>query len=602
MSIKIPVGGFRKVGYKTRFFQLSAVFPPALAILVGWSLFSQMRLEDSVARVFSIAEASLDASIQLCVETGAFIKTGTEEARTRWTRKYAALGDVLNKFDGKTWNNPIAGTMKSNYEDMQALFDRLVTSVGARTGGVPVSQDRRAFDDELASQLTLRADAIAVNAIRLAESAHADAASARNRTDAIIIIFSSILALFMGALAYRAAEEAHRARELVREELRKSDINLSDAGIRLRRAREMALEYERLREREKLARLAADKNRNALSLIFSSADSLKKHVGTAVEGVGAHFATVERAMRDSEETLKLWNGLVMTDKFPAEIAVNDIVKDAIEWSKPVWERPEWTHIEMAVELDPHVPVVCVNRTDLLEAIINVIRNAAEAMPKGGKLTVKTRLEDGSAVIEVSDCGFGMSDAEKDRCLDAFFSTKGPRHAGMGLTVAEAVARQYGGGVSVQSESKKGTSICVRLPASKGAGTAAAECAKTAGAVRPLRVLIADDEQWSRDTLCGFLREDGHTVSVAADGKAALDAFLHGTFDLVITDWAMPDMTGEELTKAVRAKKPGQRIIMATGFSAHDNRVGHVPECADATVTKPISQETLRGVIARVIVG
>jgi CheY-like chemotaxis protein len=188
----------------------------------------------------------------------------------------------------------------------------------------------------------------------------------------------------------------------------------------------------------------------------------------------------------------------------------------------------------------------------------------------------------------------MSEEIRSRCLEPFFSTKGERGTGLGLSMVFGIVKRHNGQLDLQSEMGKGTTFSICLPLG---GVEIVSVEEAPAVTRPMRILLAEDEVVSRDVVSRFLRMDGHEVEIVENGFDALHAFEQQSFDLVLTDHGMPGMNGLQLAAAVKELQPNVPIILLTGFGHPGLRNGETPDCVDIVISKPVPQNALRKAIA-----
>ena len=242
-------------------------------------------------------------------------------------------------------------------------------------------------------------------------------------------------------------------------------------------------------------------------------------------------------------------------------------------------------IELAASFPADLALVHVDPNQLELAVLNLSINARDAMPQGGKLSISARretigplnqreLEAGEFVrITVSDSGMGMDEATLKRAAEPFFTTKGlGKGTGLGLSSVYGMAKQSGGAIAIASRVGSGTTVELWLPVAAGAerhivGAAIVaggnDCAKT----RACSILLVDDDPMVAETTVGMLEVLGHRVKVASSGGRALEILVADTsVDLVITDYAMPGMTGKELAQRIRETRPNLPVVLASGYA------------------------------------
>jgi CheY-like chemotaxis protein/anti-sigma regulatory factor (Ser/Thr protein kinase) len=255
-------------------------------------------------------------------------------------------------------------------------------------------------------------------------------------------------------------------------------------------------------------------------------------------------------------------------------------------------------VEIVTELGD-IPPVTGNDAELREMLINLIFNAVDAMPQGGTITLRTRAcADGGVELTVTDTGIGMSEDVRRQCLEPFFTTKGEHGSGLGLSMVYGIVERHGGTVSVESQLGQGTTFSFTFP--EDTSGAVTQATAPAEMVPPLRILVVDDQPVQCELIAHALQRDWHTITVAGNGREALDLFERREFDLVITDKAMPGMNGEQLAVAVKSLEPGTRVILLTGFGAIDEDREGQSEFVDLVLAKPASLAELRAAISKVM--
>ena len=237
-------------------------------------------------------------------------------------------------------------------------------------------------------------------------------------------------------------------------------------------------------------------------------------------------------------------------------------------------------IEIAFDLPAGLPPASADQNQIELALLNLAVNARDAMPDGGTLTISLSLEQAPAARDlaagryiklcVSDTGCGMDPQTLNRAIEPFFSTKEVgKGTGLGLSMIHGLALQLKGALRLHSESGRGTRAELWLPVAHGAATAAAPDARSEASVskRRLTLLLVDDDFLISLSTAALLEDLGHDVIKASSGPAALDVLNSGkSIDLLITDYAMPGMTGVQLAEAARKLKPDLPILLATGYA------------------------------------
>ncbi|MBA7596929.1 Sensor kinase CckA [subsurface metagenome] len=262
-----------------------------------------------------------------------------------------------------------------------------------------------------------------------------------------------------------------------------------------------------------------------------------------------------------------------------------------------WQK-DGVEIEVSTDLNA-VNSVRGDMAELREALINIIFNAVDSMPQGGKLTVKAWQEDNQVVLSVSDTGVGMPDEIKSKIFDPFFTTKGPDGMGLGLSITYGIITRHGGNIDVESSPGEGTTFYVRLPLG-GEEMKNRSSSSSPSPVRKSKILLVDDDPEVSEVLELMLAQIGHEVAVVSQGQEAVALFEQGDYDLVITDLGMPDISGWEVAKAVKRKRSETPVILITGWGIQLDSEEMSRSGVDGVIAKPFSKQVLVDQLARLL--
>src|SRR5881396_1278167 len=290
---------------------------------------------------------------------------------------------------------------------------------------------------------------------------------------------------------------------------------------------------------------------------------------------------------------------------PVVLDLNHLVKNVGKMLRRLIGENIQLTTEPAAELD----AVCADPGQLEQVLVNLVVNARDAMPQGGRLTIATanvHVAEGGArvlavppgryvVLRVTDTGAGMDAATLERAFEPFFTTK-PRGKGTGLGLATVygIVRQSGGHIEVESMPGAGTTFRIYLPrvedvAEQGAASTAAAPARGAETV-----LVVEDDERVRALARKALEQAGYRVLVAAGGKEALAAAEghDGPIDLLMTDVVMPEMNGRTLTRRLTQRHPDLKVLYMSGYSDEDIAQHGVFETGTAFIKKPFTPSVL----------
>jgi signal transduction histidine kinase len=272
-----------------------------------------------------------------------------------------------------------------------------------------------------------------------------------------------------------------------------------------------------------------------------------------------------------------------------------VIAEALELTAPRWrDEAERKGTVIAVTQDMEaLPPVEGNAFELRDALVRLINNAVDAMPAGGTLAIRAAAEaSGWVVVEVRDSGVGMPEEMRRRLAEHARSLQPGRGAGRGLAHVYDIVERHGGSVAIDSEVGKGTTVRLRLHASRFQIIPASEGpAERLSPEQAARVLLVDDDPRLLSVLSDVLRSEGHAITTAANGDEALAVFDPGAHDVVITDLGMPKMNGWEVAERIKMRSPATAVFILTGWgegvSAHESM-----QFVDRVIAKPVSAEAL----------
>lgn len=389
---------------------------------------------------------------------------------------------------------------------------------------------------------------------------------------------------------------------------------LQMAYDQLQQTQQQVIQQERLRVLGQMASGIAHDINNAISPIVLYAESLlARETGLSERGRG-QLTVIQTAIDDVAETVARMREFYRPIDPQAQrkpVDLNRLVHQGVDLTRARWRdipQQSGVNIELSLELEAGLPLVHAVVGELRDALINLVLNAADAMPNGGTLRLRTRqlLDERGATtvqIDVGDTGVGMSEETLSRCFDPFFTTKGERGSGLGLASVHGAMKRNEGSMSIDSTLGIGTTVRLRFPVlgrtlhePPGATESPAEAASA------LHILLIDDDPLVLRSLRETLMHEGHRVETAAGGQNGIDAFNAARsggreFDLVITDLGMPRVDGRAVAQAVKAVSSETSVLMLTGWGRQMQQEGERPPHVDHLMSKPPRLADLRQVIA-----
>jgi signal transduction histidine kinase len=247
---------------------------------------------------------------------------------------------------------------------------------------------------------------------------------------------------------------------------------------------------------------------------------------------------------------------------------------------------------VAVECGAVRPVLG-HAAELREVVMNLVVNAFDAMPGGGKVTLRSLERDGRCLLEVEDEGPGVPPELRQRIFEPFFSTKGGSGRGLGLSICWGIVNRMGGTIDVRSGPCRGSVFSLAFaPVAAEKPKAKRRAAKSKKDKRhgPCRVLVVDDDPLVREAFVGMLQTLGHATVEAAGAAEALERLQDSRCQVVLTDRSMPGMGGIQLAREVRRRWPRKPVVLVTGTL--DEVTPQNREDITVVVRKPLGIEEL----------
>lgn len=283
------------------------------------------------------------------------------------------------------------------------------------------------------------------------------------------------------------------------------------------------------------------------------------------------------------------------------IDLRHIIADAIETTKPRWKddcQRQGISIELNSEIKELYPILG-NRSELIEAVSNLILNAVDALPKGGRINISAYMDKMRAAIKVEDNGIGMADATLNRVFYPFFTTKGIKNTGMGLAVVYGIVTRHKGEVDVSSKLGEGTTCILYFPTAAKTEPKAIEAIETEQEIQA-KILFIDDDENIRDVMRDMLEFLNHEVVLATSGEEGVELFKKGDFDMVMTDLGMSGISGWEVVKICKSIRSHIPVIMVSGWGNQidDEMVGQ--SYLDGIMAKPFEINKIKNLIQEVL--
>ncbi len=287
------------------------------------------------------------------------------------------------------------------------------------------------------------------------------------------------------------------------------------------------------------------------------------------------------------------------------IEINSLLNDVIELTRPRWRgEAQQNGINIEVELETEViPPINGNASELREVLTNLVFNAVDAMPQGGRLQIGSRLRNGQAVIMIKDNGIGMSDETKRRLFEPFYTTKNQEGHGLGLSVSSSIIARHRGTIEVESEPGQGSCLTLCLPLTDQSPEIVNPKLPTVAEIKIIsrRILVVDDEPNLVYILRRMLQADGHIVTTTTNGEEAMRIFSANPddFDLVLSDLSIADVSGWQVARTIKKLRPETPVVLVTGWGSELDPEMLKLHGITAVINKPYRLDDVQNTILRV---
>jgi signal transduction histidine kinase len=395
-------------------------------------------------------------------------------------------------------------------------------------------------------------------------------------------------------------------------ELAHANADLEQRVEERTREREAALaQVHEMQKVESLGQLtggvAHDFN-NLLMAVLGNLDLLRKHVPDDPKARRLIDGAIQGAERGATLTKRMLAFARRQELKPETVDVPSLVDSMVE----MLGRSLGPGVRITTDFEPDLPPTRVDPNQLELALLNLALNGRDAMPLGGKLVISAHREHVLAgdvpglapgdyvCIAEQDTGHGMDEVTLKRATEPFFTSKGAgRGTGLGLSMVDGLVAQSGGAMRITSRPGLGTTVEMWLPVSQVTEATRPRPASIPSVedTRSCRVLVVDDDPIVLSGTAAMLEDLGHAAIEAASAEQALELLrAEPTFDLIITDHAMPGMTGTELAAQIRLAWPKLPVVIATGYADLPAEV----QLGLPRLSKPYRQQELAELVGRMI--
>ncbi len=366
-----------------------------------------------------------------------------------------------------------------------------------------------------------------------------------------------------------------------------------------RRAEEQLRQSQKMETIGQLTGGVAHDFNNLLAAIQGSLELLRKRMPDDATAHRYIDAALQGARRGASLTSRLLAFARRQDLNPVATDMAQL----LEGMRSLVDRSIGPLVVVVYDMAGGLPPARVDPNQLELAVLNLAVNARDAMPDGGTLTIglDKRAADGALgldgdflIVSVADTGTGMDAETLASAIEPFFSTKElGKGTGLGLSMVYGLAEQLGGALHLRSTLGAGTTAELWLPISQAKAAPAPPAQAVEATLPALRILVVDDDALVAMGTIDMLEDLGHAVIEAYSGQQALDVLARGeAVDVMVTDFAMPGMTGVELARQARELHPGLPILLATGYADLPSGSSDLPR-----LPKPFQQSEIAGRLA-----
>jgi signal transduction histidine kinase len=364
----------------------------------------------------------------------------------------------------------------------------------------------------------------------------------------------------------------------------------------LKATQERLIRGERLRVMGEMTSGVAHDFNNLLTAILARIQLL--NLGYLAPEVREHLGLIEKAALDAAEVVRRLQGFARARREAGftRLDMAELCADVVELLRPLWSSRR-RHGKPAITVHLRaVKGMCVNGdpTELREVLTNLLKNALDALDRGGTIVVAAETRAGRVRVEVSDDGPGIPRDLQAKLFQPFFTTKGERGTGLGLCLSLQIAERHGGDLALRSAEGMGTVATLEIPE---AGTSSAP--ESAGPRSEpekrgdgVTVLVVDDDPDVRTPLCSYLQRSGFRVSAAGSAAEGLERLRENCPDILISDIVMPGIDGIELCRRAKAAQPTLPVILMSGQASAVDPTEVRDAGASALLAKPFTMRQI----------
>jgi signal transduction histidine kinase/ActR/RegA family two-component response regulator len=387
-------------------------------------------------------------------------------------------------------------------------------------------------------------------------------------------------------------------------------LSAAKAALRARRrqyeVQQLVLRLEEAdRRKDEFLAMLGHELRNPLTAVHTAVHLLRRQAlppaaGKPVDVIERQSRNLARIVDDLLDVSRVTLGKIKLDR--TRVDLRDALQRCAQTLSPEASRSkQWLRVAV-----PSSPVIVdADLVRLEQVLANLVTNAIKYTPAGGHIELRLSQVDGAAVIEVCDDGIGIAPQMLPTIFELFMQVeqgldRSRGGLGLGLALVRRLVELHGGTIEAHSDGPNtGSNFVVKLPALMAAQVATSEPAQAAPQGRRLRILVVEDNEDARDTLCSILEEWGHQVDAAADGLAGVEHACSSLPDVALVDIGLPLLDGFEVARQLHERLDGTcpRLIAMTGYGQPGDRQRAEEAGFDLHLVKPVDMAQLQRVLA-----
>ena len=368
-----------------------------------------------------------------------------------------------------------------------------------------------------------------------------------------------------------------RAQAIVKYDISDKPIRMVGVVIDITESKRMEqalIQSEKLKSMATITAGISHEFNNILNIISGNVQLLQMNHQDNKELMD-RFCTIMESVDDGVNITDRMREFTHSDRDAANVDfvcsdINELIIQSVKFTMPRWKTmAQVESIDYQIDtgsINGVSPILC-DPIGIREVFINIINNALDAMPEGGKIAFCTRNNEGNVFISISDTGKGMTEEVRKEVFDPFFTTRRPMGTGLGLSMAYKTVMMHGGRISVESEVGKGSTFTLQFPLT----TKTVDVPSKEKIPEPLtkdlslNILVVDDEEAICKIMDSALSKQSHKVKTVNNGTEAIELSKNELFDLVLCDLVMPKVSGYDVVKALHKLKKVPKIGIITGW-------------------------------------